>query len=186
MGWIQVESDRRFGLSLSSQPWSQKNNITCYLCRMPAVINKSFFLHAFGYGVAMALLVLLLRWLEIRFFIFDHSTEIYVGGIALIFTGLGMWLAHQLTRPKEIVVEKITYVEKQEIDPLAIETTGLSKRELEILDMMARGMSNQEIGDALFISLSTVKTHVASIFSKLQAVRRTQAVEIAKSLKIIA
>ncbi|HRG65527.1 MAG TPA: LuxR C-terminal-related transcriptional regulator [Saprospiraceae bacterium] len=50
---------------------------------------------------------------------------------------------------------------------------------------MARGMSNQEIGDALFISLSTVKTHVASIFSKLQAVRRTQAVEIAKSLKII-
>lgn len=162
-----------------------KNHFTCYLCRMPSILNKSFFLHAFGYGISMAMLVLLLRWLEIRFFIFDHSTEIYVGGIALIFTGLGMWLAHQLTRPKEVVVEKITYVEKQKIDPLAVENTGLSKRELEILQMMARGMSNQEIGDELFISLSTVKTHVASIFSKLQAVRRTQAVEIAKSLKII-
>jgi NarL family two-component system response regulator LiaR len=152
---------------------------------MPLVINRSLFLHVLGYGAAMAMLVLLLRWMEIRFFILDHSTEIYVGGIALIFTGLGMWLAHQLTRPKEVVVEKITFIEKQEIDPLAIEMTGLSKRELEILQMMARGMSNQEMGDTLFISLSTVKTHVASIFSKLKAVRRTQAIEIAKSLKII-
>ena len=78
---------------------------------MPLVINRSLFLHVLGYGAAMAMLVLLLRWMEIRFFILDHSTEIYVGGIALIFTGLGMWLAHQLTRPKEVVVEKITFIE---------------------------------------------------------------------------
>lgn len=152
---------------------------------MPSVINKSFIGNLLGYSAGMAFLVILLRWLEIRFFIFDHSTEIYVGCIALLFTGLGMWLAHQLTRPKEVVVEKITYVDKQEINPSAIESTGLSKRELEILEMMARGKSNQEIADELYISLSTVKTHNASIFSKLNAARRTQAVEIAKSLKII-
>lgn len=185
MGWKQVESNRRFGLSFYRGTVQIYNCRTYYLCAMQSVVNRSFFLQLLSYGAAMAFLILLLRWLEIRFFIFDHSTEIYVGGIALLFTGLGMWLAHQLTRPKQVLVEKITYVEKQEIDPLAIENTGLSKRELEILEMMARGLSNQQIADALFISLSTVKTHVTSIFSKLQAARRTQAVEIAKSLKII-
>jgi ATP/maltotriose-dependent transcriptional regulator MalT len=74
---------------------------------------------------------------------------------------------------------------KTEVSQEAIDAAGLSRRELEILQMMATGMSNQEIADALFISLSTVKSHVSSVFTKLDVVRRTQAIEKAKTLKII-
>ncbi|MBK8698111.1 MAG: response regulator transcription factor [Saprospiraceae bacterium] len=147
----------------------------------PALVNIAL------YGISLAALLLLMRWLEFRFMIHDHSTELYIGLIALMFTGLGIWLAVKLATPKvkEVVVERITYVETREIDVSQIEKTGLTKRELEILNLMAGGKSNQEIAETIFISLSTVKTHVASIFAKLDVKRRTQAIEKAKSLQII-
>lgn len=153
---------------------------------MEAKLSRGFWIGMAGYGLAMALLLMVLRWFELRFFLFDHSTEIYFGVIALIFTSLGMWIAHNLAKPIIQTLESDTPPQDNStVNEKAIEASGLSKRELEILQMMASGLSNQEIADTLFISLSTVKSHVTSIFTKLDAVRRTQAIEKAKSLKII-
>jgi DNA-binding CsgD family transcriptional regulator len=154
---------------------------------MQSRLTSSFWFGMVGYGLAMALLMVALRWFQFRFFLFDHSTEIYFGVVAVLFTSLGMWIAHnlsntQLTKPQlTLSVSEM----KTEVSQEAIDAAGLSRRELEILQMMATGMSNQEIADALFISLSTVKSHVSSVFTKLDVVRRTQAIEKAKTLKII-
>src|SRR5438046_7811464 len=102
------------------------------------------------YSISLAFLLFLLKWLEIRFIIFDHSFEIYVGFIAVIFTALGIWLALKLSKPKieTFVVEKEVYVTRNEnfnLNTFLISQLELSKRELEILSLMAEGYSNQEI-----------------------------------------
>lgn len=142
------------------------------------------------YGASLALLLVLLKWLELRFVVIDHAFEIYVGAIAVIFTALGIWLALKLTKPKvkTVVVEKEVYVNNPEgftPNEREIEKLGLSKRELEVLQGMARGLSNQEIAAQLFLSLPTIKTHAAKLFEKLDVKRRTQAVEKARQLGII-
>lgn len=142
------------------------------------------------YGLGLAVLLFLLRWLELRFVIFDHAFEIYIGVIAVIFTGLGIWLALKLTKPKieRVVVEKEIYIEKNNafvFNEAEMLRLGLSKRELEVLQLMAEGLSNGEIADRLFVSLSTIKTHAANLFIKLDASRRTQAIEKAKRLMLI-
>lgn len=142
------------------------------------------------YSVSLALLLFLLRFLELRFIIFHHSFEIYIGFIAVIFTALGIWLALKLSKPKveTIVVEKEVYVTRNEdftVNTSMISELELSKRELEVLDLLAQGYSNQEIAEALFVSLSTVKTHNQNLFEKLDVKRRTQAVEKAKRLNLI-
>ena len=111
------------------------------------------------YGISLALLLFLLRWLELRFIIFDHSFEIYIGAIALIFTALGIWLALKLSKPKvkTIVVEKEVYITRNENfipNTTLITQLELSKRELEILSLMAQGYSNDEIAATIFVSLS--------------------------------
>ena len=143
----------------------------------------------------MAFLLFLLKWLELRFIIFDHSFEIYIGFIAVIFTALGIWLALKLSRPKPdsyrvetVVVEKEVYVTRNEnfvLDTLLVSQLELSKRELEILSLLAQGYSNQEIAAKLFVSLSTVKTHIQNLFEKLDVKRRIQAVEKAKRINLI-
>ena len=142
------------------------------------------------YSISLALLLFLLKWLELRFIIFDHSFEIYIGFIAVIFTSLGIWLAIKLSRPKieTVVVEKEVYVTKNEnfvLDTSLVARLELSKRELEILGLLAQGHSNQEIAAKLFVSLSTVKTHIQNLFEKLDVKRRIQAVEKAKRLNLI-
>ena len=142
------------------------------------------------YGSGLALLLFLLRWLELRFIILDHALDIYVGAIALIFTGLGIWLALKLAKPKTqtVIVEKEIYRTADEfvLNETELEKLGLSKRELEVLQHMAEGLSNSEIAEKLFVSLNTVKTHSSKIFEKLDVKRRTQAVEKAKRIGIIA
>lgn len=156
-------------------------------------IKESFFQKhkaTIAYSISLALLLFLLKWLELRFIIFDHSFEIYVGAIAVIFTSLGIWLALKLSKPKieTVVVEKEVYVSKNENfvfnEKLAAELE-LSKRELEVLSLMAEGCSNQEIAARIFVSLSTVKTHNQNLFEKLNVKRRTQAIEKAKRLSLI-
>ncbi|HMG14567.1 MAG TPA: LuxR C-terminal-related transcriptional regulator [Saprospiraceae bacterium] len=125
-----------------------------------------------------------------RFIIFDHSLEIYIGCIALIFTALGIWLALKLSKPKikTLVVEKEVYVNRNEnfvLNTSLVTQLELSKREMEILNLLAQGHSNQEIAAILFVSLSTVKTHNQNLFDKLDVKRRIQAVEKAKSLSLI-
>ena len=142
------------------------------------------------YSASLAFLLFLLKWLELRFIIFDHSFEIYIGFIAVIFTALGIWLALKLSKPKieTVVVEKEVYVHRNEnfeLNTSLVAQLELSKRELEILGLLAQGHSNQEIATALFVSLSTVKTHLQNIFGKLDVQRRTQAVEKAKRLSLI-
>jgi len=142
------------------------------------------------YSISLASLLFLLKWLELRFIIFDHSFEIYIGLIAVIFTALGIWLALKLSKPKieTVVVEKEVYVSRNEnfvLDTLLVSQLELSKRELEILSLLAQGHSNQEIAAKLFVSLSTVKTHIQNLFEKLDVKRRIQAVEKAKRLSLI-
>jgi NarL family two-component system response regulator LiaR len=142
------------------------------------------------YSISLAFLLFLLKWLELRFIIFDHSFEIYIGFIAVIFTTLGIWLALKLSKPKikTVVVEKEVFVSRDEnfiLDRSVVSELELSKRELEILSLLAQGHSNQEIAGKLFVSLSTVKTHLQNLFEKLDVKRRTQAVEKARRLNLI-
>lgn len=142
------------------------------------------------YGISLALLLFLLRWLELRFIIFQHSFEVYIGFIALMFTALGIWLALKLSKPKveTVVVEKEVFVMRNEnfvLNNALVTQLELSKRELEILNLLAQGLSNREIAAKLFVSLSTVKTHNQNLFQKLDAKRRTQAVEKARRLNLI-
>ncbi|HEX6889377.1 MAG TPA: response regulator transcription factor [Chryseolinea sp.] len=138
------------------------------------------------YGICMALLLFILKWLELRFVIIDHALEIYVGAIALIFTGLGIWLAMKIVKPKITVIEKEVYVSAPfSLNRKELESLNLSKRELEVLQLMAEGLSNKEIADRLFVSLSTIKTHSNNLFDKMNVERRTQAIDKAKRLGII-
>ena len=142
------------------------------------------------YGVSMAAVLLTLKWVETRFIVFNYRLEIFAGLIAILFTALGVWLALKLAKPKveTRIVEKEVYIETSatvEINQKEIEKLGISKRELDVLNLMATGLSNDEIAAKLFVSLNTVKTHSSNIFMKLDVKRRTQAVEKAKRLNII-
>lgn len=153
----------------------------------------SFFVknkHTILYGITLAALLFLLKWLELRFLIVGHAMEVYVGAIAVFFTALGIWLALKLARPKAqpSVIEKTIYVHPATdfmVNQREIERLNLSRRELEVLQLMAEGLSNQEISMRLFVSLNTVKTHTSNLFEKMEVKRRTQAVEMAKRVGII-
>src|SRR6476620_106166 len=155
--------------------------------------NKNFLLRhkaTIVYSISLAFLLFLLKWLELRFIIFRHSFEIYIGFIAVIFTALGIWLALKLSKPKieTVVVEKEVYVHRNDnfvLNTSLVSQLELSKPELEILNLLAQGHSNQEIAEKLFVSLSTVKTHNQNLFEKLDVKRRIQAVEKAKRLNLI-
>lgn len=156
------------------------------------------FLHkykqVFLYAASMVGLLVLLQVLQYRFVLLSHSFEIYMLCIALLFTGLGIWLALKLVKPKTevqtVVVEKNVYInqlteaEKQQLETERLKL-GLSNRESEVLQLMAEGLSNQEIAERLFLSLATVKTHSSNLFLKLDVKRRTQAVEKARQLGLI-
>ena len=141
------------------------------------------------YSVSLAILLFLLKWLELRYILIDHALEIYIGSVALIFTALGIWLALKLSRPKikTVVVEKEVLVNSEVfvLNEAMVSELQLSKRELEILALLAQGHSNQEIAGQLFVSLSTVKTHLQNLFDKMEVKRRTQAIEKARRLRII-
>jgi DNA-binding NarL/FixJ family response regulator len=149
------------------------------------VRNRSILL----YGTCLAILLLLMRWLEWRIVVIDHALELYAGAVAVLFTGLGIWLARRLLPSKTdtMVVEKQVFVESNHfvLDEAQVARLKLSKRELEVLQLMAEGLSNLQIAERLFISLNTIKTHSSKIFEKLEVQRRTQAVEMARKLKII-
>jgi DNA-binding CsgD family transcriptional regulator len=140
------------------------------------------------YGSSLALLLFLLHWLELRFIIFSDSLELFTAGIAILFTGLGIWLTLKLSKPKKetIIIEKEVLVTPGSvINETEAALFNLSKRELEVLQLMAKGLSNAEIAEQLFVSLNTIKTHSSKIFEKLEVKRRTQAVEKSKQLNII-
>ena len=132
------------------------------------------------YGLAMAAMVALLKFVQYKYLIQDLSIEVYIGVIAVLFVALGVWVGRRLTRPKVIRVGP-----EFTIDETALRRLEISSREYEVLQLIAEGLSNQEIADKLFVSTSTVKTHVSNLFSKLDARRRTQAIQRAKEFHII-
>jgi DNA-binding CsgD family transcriptional regulator len=142
--------------------------------------------HILIYGLCGGLLIVLLRLIEYRFLVVEHSLEIYGGLIALLFAGLGIWLGLKLTRKKEIVVLKEVAVSAPfSLNEGKLRELGVTRRELEILGLIAGGMSNREIAAKLFVSENTVKTHSSRLFDKLSAKRRTQAVQIGKEIGLI-
>jgi NarL family two-component system response regulator LiaR len=135
------------------------------------------------YGLSLAALISLLKFLEYRLFVRDLSIEFYVGIVAVMFTILGVWVGLKLTRKKTIIMKRTNA--NFQFDESRLEKAGISKREYEVLELMARGFSNQEIADKLFVSLNTIKTHSSNLFLKLEAKRRTQAIQKAKELNLI-
>ncbi|MBX2905948.1 MAG: response regulator transcription factor [Taibaiella sp.] len=148
--------------------------------------------HAILYGIALALLLFLLKWLEYKYMVLTHAQDIYIGAIALVFTGLGIWLATKLAKPKveTVIIEKEVLVPGAPpggfvLNQKAFDKLELSNREFEVLQWMAKGMSNQEIADQMFVSLNTIKTHSSNIFLKMDVKRRTQTVDKGRQLGII-
>lgn len=133
------------------------------------------------YGLSLAVLIFFLKFIEYRFLVRDLSMEFYVGAVAIFFTVLGVWAGLKLTRNKTIIITNPAF----QFDQARLDSLGISKREYEVLELMAKGLSNQEIADRLFVSLNTVKTHSSNLFLKLQVSRRTQAVQKAKELQLI-
>jgi len=135
------------------------------------------------YASALAVLIVLLKQLEYRYFIKDFSFEFYAGVIALLFTVLGVWVGLKLTKRKTVIINKL--VEDFKVNENTMRELGISGREYEVLKLIAQGYSNQEIADKLFISLNTVKTHSSNLFVKLDVKRRTQAIQRAKEMALI-
>ena len=138
--------------------------------------------------MAGGVLIALLKLLEYQHFARAYPTEIYVGLIAMIFTVVGIYLGLRWTRRKELVV--IREIRVREGGPFVLNTEklrelGLTQREHEILGLIAQGLSNREIGEKLFVSENTVKTHSSRLFEKLNVNRRVQAVQKGKDLSLI-
>ena len=136
------------------------------------------------YGLVAGVAIALLRFIEYRFLVLEHSLEIYGGLVALLFSGLGIWLGLKLTRP-EVILKEVPVTGPFVMNEARLAELGITPRELEVLGLVAAGMTNKEIAAKLYVSENTVKTHAASVFDKLQARRRTQAVQIAKEAGLI-
>jgi len=136
------------------------------------------------FGLAGGFLITVLKFTEYRFLVVEHSVEIYAGLIAAVFAGLGIWLGLTLTRKKVQIVQQPP--EPFTVDEQRQTELGITPRELEILGLIAAGLSNREIAERLFVSENTVKTHSSRLFDKLGAKRRTQAVQLGKEARLIA
>ncbi|MEK6337269.1 MAG: response regulator transcription factor [Acidobacteriota bacterium] len=144
--------------------------------------------HILIYGLCGGVLIVLLKLVEYRFLVVEHSIEIYGGLIALMFAVLGIWLGLKLTSTKETVVVKEVVLPAPSsfaLNEPKLRELGITPRELEILALIAGGLSNREIAEKLFVSENTVKTHSSRLFDKLSAKRRTQAVQLGKEFGLI-
>ncbi len=148
------------------------------------------FRHIILYGLILAMLVFALKWLQWKFVLVDNAIDIYIGAIALFFTILGIWVASHIMKPKveTLIVEKEIVVQQPEtfaLNTTALQQLNLNSREYEVLQLLAKGHSNADIAADLFLSVSTIKTHVSNLYFKMDVKSRTQAITKAKQLKII-
>lgn len=140
------------------------------------------------FGMAGGLLILVLQLMQYRWLVVERSVEIYGGMIAAIFAGAGLWLGRRITRRRETVVVREVMVSSPSRfvrDETRREALGITARELDILQLIAEGLSTREIALRARVSENTVKTHSSRLFDKLGARRRTQAVQRAKQLRLI-
>jgi NarL family two-component system response regulator LiaR len=154
--------------------------------------------HVLIFGLVGGLLIATLQYTEYRFVIIEHSVELYSALVAILFATFGIWLGLRITRSRETIRETVVVREvlvpaeapepaQAPFAPNTVhrQTLGITARELEILTLIARGLSNREIATQLFVSENTVKTHCARAFDKLGAARRTQAVQRGKELGLL-
>jgi two-component system, NarL family, response regulator LiaR len=152
--------------------------------------------HVLIFGLVGGLLIAILQYTEYRFVVIEHSVELYGALVAILFSAFGIWLGLRITRRRETVREMVVVrevlvpVEVPVLEPFAPDaarqqTLGITARELEILNLVASGLSNREIATQLFVSENTVKTHCARVFDKLGAARRTQAVQRGKEMGLL-
>jgi DNA-binding CsgD family transcriptional regulator len=148
--------------------------------------------HVLICGLIGGALITVLKWTEYQFLVIEHSTEIYGGLTAATFAGLGIWVGMKLIGKREKVVVREVLVPATAPAPAPFipddahrDRLGITRRELEILELVAQGMSNREIADKLFVSENTVKTHCSRAFDKLGARRRTQAVQLGKEFGLL-
>ena len=156
--------------------------------KLHSLVKKQILIYALIYGLCGGLLIALLRFVEYRFVILEHSVEIYGALIALIFASVGIWLGLKFTKKEQVIVEREVMVPAPSafvLNQQRLQELAITKRELEILGLIADGLSNREIGERLFVSENTVKTHSSRLFDKLSARRRTQAVQRGKELGLI-
>jgi two-component system, NarL family, response regulator LiaR len=140
------------------------------------------------YGLLGGVLIAVLKLVEYRWLVVEHSLEIYGGLVAAVFAGVGLWLGQRLTRRTETVVVREVVVEAPSEfvrDQRKVEALGITPRELQILELIAAGLSNREIAARVYVSENTVKTHSSRVFDKLGARRRTQAVQRGRELRLI-
>jgi NarL family two-component system response regulator LiaR len=138
------------------------------------------------YGAAGGLLIAVLRVIEYHSLVVDHSVDLYGALIAALFAALGIWIGRTITRSRPAddarpAVPGLPFG----VNDAKVREFGLTPRELEILGLMANGLSTREMAEALFVSENTVKTHASRLFDKLQAKRRTQAVQIGRLTGLI-
>jgi DNA-binding CsgD family transcriptional regulator len=156
-------------------------------------MNRKLLSHVLLLGLVGGVLVAVLRWSEYQFLVIQHSFEIYGALVAIIFAAFGIWLGNRLNKPREKIILREVLVPSAPAPPPApftvdqpqLEALGITPRELEILSLIAQGLSNREIAGRLFVSENTVKTHCSRAFDKLGARRRTQAVQLGKQLGLI-
>ncbi len=129
------------------------------------------------YGLVLALGAVALQWLEYRIWARSHAAEVWIAMLAAGFLGLGIWIGAWALRPRT--------QPGFEPNEAAAGQLGLTRREREVLGLLAAGKSNKEIAGKLGLSPNTVKTHIANLYDKLQAVRRTDAVSRARALRLI-
>jgi two-component system, NarL family, response regulator LiaR len=170
--------------------------------------------HVLIFGLVGGLLIATLQYTEYRFIVIEHSIELYGALVAVLFAAFGIWLGLRITGNRETVRNRETVgeggaIRERNTAPLTPNTVaftpntaqqqtqqrghkqgrqqmqGITARELEILTLVARGLSNREIATQLFVSENTVKTHCARAFDKLGAARRTQAVQRGKELGLL-
>jgi two-component system, NarL family, response regulator LiaR len=144
--------------------------------------------HVLLYGLLGGLLIAGLKLIEYRWLVLEHSVEIYGGLVAAVFAGVGIWLGFRLTRHAEQVVAREVVVPAPDAfvrDERQVESLGITPRELEVLELIALGLSNKEIAARAYVSENTVKTHSSRVFDKLGARRRTQAVQRGRALRLI-
>ena len=148
--------------------------------------------HILLFGLAGGALIVVLRLIEYRYLVVTHSFEIYGALVGAIFAGVGIWLGTTITRTREVIREIEVHIEVPVPAPPGFvrdekkrAALGITDRELEILELIAAGLSTREMAGRIHVSENTVKTHASRVFAKLGARRRTQAVQLGKEHRLI-
>ena len=171
---LEVEENQVYFECLNN---SSKRSIY-YLVYMKQIVIR--------FGLLAACLIVLMQLGKYTLVTQRFSDEVFFSLFAVLFLGFGYVASKYMKEQnREPILSGNKNNDTIEINHKKIEQLNISKREYEVLELISQGFSNQEISKSLFISESTVKSHVSSLLSKLDAKRRTQAVKMAKEMQII-